>query len=156
MDTQTTELVGTHRLASELIQAGLEVAFPARDRGVDLIAYVEIGQRSGQFIARPIQLKVASGRSFNLLRKYQRIHNLILAYVWHVGASESETYALTYDEAGVIAEEMNWTTTDSWRKGGGYGTTRPTPKLLALLKPFRMTPDKWWLKVTGESRVVES
>lgn len=34
MDIQTLELVGRHRLASELLQAGLEVAFPTRDRGV--------------------------------------------------------------------------------------------------------------------------
>ncbi|MEO8502074.1 MAG: hypothetical protein ABI565_14235 [Vicinamibacteria bacterium] len=153
MDTQTIELVGTHRLASELIEAGLEVAFPARDRGVDLIAYAEIDQQSGRFVARPIQLKVASARSFGAWQKYERIHDLILAFVWHVGgASKSETFALTFSESLVVADALGWTKTDSWLKAGGYGTTRPSPKLLRLLEPHRMDPDKWWLKVTGMAR----
>ena len=153
MDTQTIELVGTHRLASELIEAGLEVAFPARDRGVDLIAYAEIDQQSGRFVAKPIQLKVASVRSFGAWHKYERIHDLILAFVWHVGgASPSETFALTFSESVSVAEAMGWTKTESWLKAGGYGTTHPNPSLLALLEPHRMTPDKWWQKVTGAAR----
>ena len=59
MDSQTLELVGQHRLASELLLAGLEVAFPARDRGVDLIAYVDVDLEAGRFVAKPIQLKAA-------------------------------------------------------------------------------------------------
>jgi len=84
MDTQTIELVGQHRLASELLLAGLEVAFPARDRGVDLIAYAEVGRGLGGFVARPIQMKVASRRSFGIWKKYEKIHGLILAFVWHL------------------------------------------------------------------------
>ncbi len=150
MDTQTRELVGKHRLASELLEAGVEVAFPSRDRGIDLIAYADIDPAAGRFIARPIQLKAASRRSFGIWRKYEKIHDLILAFVWHVdGASAPETYALTYGEAVAIAEVLGWTRTASWNEHGGYGTTRPGRELCRLLEPHRMSPERWRAKVTG-------
>jgi hypothetical protein len=43
MDDQLLELCGRHRLTESLLGAGLEVAFPARDRGIDLIAYALSG-----------------------------------------------------------------------------------------------------------------
>lgn len=148
MDTQTLELVGRHRLASELLAAGLEVAMPSRDRGVDLIAYVDVDASLDRFVARPIQLKAASRRMFNLLRKYERINGLLLAYVWHVDGTEPpETYALTYPEAFDIAETMGWTRTASWTAGGGYGTTRPSSRLVSALQPYRMTSTEWRKKV---------
>jgi hypothetical protein len=36
-DSQITELQGRGRLIGELLVAGLEVAVPARDRGVDIL-----------------------------------------------------------------------------------------------------------------------
>lgn len=36
VDTQLVELAGRNWLASELLRAGLEVARPERDRGIDL------------------------------------------------------------------------------------------------------------------------
>jgi hypothetical protein len=75
-------LVGRkNRLVSELLQAGLEVALPARDRGVDLIAYADIDKQYGRFLARPIQMKAAARCSFGIWRKYLKIHDLILAFV---------------------------------------------------------------------------
>lgn len=153
MDTQTIELIGRHRLASELLRAGLEVALPARDRGVDLIAYVDVDQNAQRFVARPIQMKVASRRSFGIWRKYLKIHDLIFAFVWHLdGVGTPETYALTCSEAIEIGEKMGWTGKASWTKHGGYGTTNPGEKLLDHLAPYRMTPDRWWTKVTGQTR----
>ena len=138
MDTQTIELVGQHRLASELLLAGLEVAFPARDRGVDLIAYAEVGRGLGGFVARPIQMKVASRRSFGIWKKYEKIHGLILAFVWHLdGQGERDTYALTHAESLAVGDAMGWTRTASWR-AGGYNTNNPGKKVCALLA--RATP----------------
>ncbi len=147
LDTQTIELIGRHRLASELMEAGLEVAFPARDRGVDLIAYADIDAQLGRFVARPIQMKAASQCSFGVWSKYLKINDLLLAYVWNVGG-DAVTYALTCREAIAIADAMGWTRTASWTEKGGYVTTRPTSKLYAFLEPHRMTPDKWRRKVT--------
>lgn len=144
MDTQTLEIVGRHRLAGELLLAGIEVAFPARDRGIDLIAYVDIDPLGSRFVARPIQMKAASQRSFGIFRKYEKFHDLILAYVWHVdGASAAETYALTCDEARAIGEAMGWLETPSWRDEGAYSTTRPSAKVCRLLEPHRMSVDSW-------------
>jgi hypothetical protein len=42
MDTQLTELIGRNWLVNELLRAGLEVATPLRDRGIDLIAYFDL------------------------------------------------------------------------------------------------------------------
>jgi hypothetical protein len=150
LDTQTIELVGRHRLASDLLIAGLEVALPSRDRGVDLIAYLDLDPDLGRFVARPIQLKAASQRSFGIWRKYLKIHDLIIAYVWHVdGTQGPETYALTCSEAAAIAEEMGWTSTSSWRDEGVYTTNMPSSKLCQLLKPHLMTSEKWRAKIAG-------
>ena len=56
IDTQVVELIGRSRLIIELLGAGLEVAVPIRDRGVDLIVYVDLETKARSFIARPIQL----------------------------------------------------------------------------------------------------
>ena len=83
MDSQVVEMLGRNRLVSDLLQAGLEVALPVRDRGIDLIAYADLGSKVSRFVARPIQMKAALGRSFSIDRKYAKIHDLIYAYVWH-------------------------------------------------------------------------
>jgi hypothetical protein len=149
MDTQVVELLGRNRLTGELLRAGLEVAVPVRDRGVDLIAYIDIDETREAFVSCPIQMKAATEASFSLASKYARILNLILAYVWHVDdATRAVSYGLTYAEALVIAEQMGWTRTPSWEKGL-YSTSKPSAKLLELLEPHRMTPQKWREKVTA-------
>lgn len=150
LDTQTIELLGRNRLVSELLMAGLEVGLPTRDRGVDLIAYVDLSAKVSSFVAAPIQMKAASSRSFSVDKKYAKISNLILAHVWHLGIpDQAVTFALSYSEAVVVAEAMKWTETASWDRGG-YCTTNPSKKLLTLLEPYRMTPEKWWERVAGQ------
>ncbi len=149
LDTQVIELIGRNRLGSELLRAGLEVAVPARDRGVDLIAYADLSSNVERFIARPIQMKAASKRSFSLFKKYERLADLIIAYIWFIEEPENTvTYALTYNEALVLATEVGWTKTKSWEREG-YSTTSPSVDICKLLEPHRMTPQKWWAKVTA-------
>ncbi len=60
LDTQITELAGRHDLISQLLAGGVEAAVPVRDRGVDLIAYIERDESSADqldFVACPIQRK---------------------------------------------------------------------------------------------------
>jgi hypothetical protein len=150
VDAQVVELIGRNRLGSELLREGLEVAVPARDRGVDLIAYADLSSRVQSFIARPIQMKAASRSSFSLHRKYRRLADLIIAYVWYINdPSKTVTYALTYKEAYAVAKRMKWTKTDSWKMKHAYSTTRPGSRLRELLEPYRMREGKWWEKVTG-------
>jgi hypothetical protein len=149
MDTQIVELIGRHHLTAELLRAGLEVATPVRDRGIDLIAYADIDERLHTFASCPIQMKAAMKRSFGLATKYKRVHNLLIAYVWHLeDLYRRVTYALTYQEAFSIAEELGWTRTKSWKRGA-YITTRPSAEILSLLEQYRMTPQKWREKVAG-------
>jgi hypothetical protein len=150
-DTQLVELLGRHRLIGELLRDGLEVAIPARDRGIDLIAYADLSHQVGKFVARPIQMKVASVSGFGVERKYKKISDLIIAFVWHLSdPSHAVTYALTYLQGERIADDMGWTRTASWEKSE-YATTRPSRRLLEYLQPYRMSSGKWWSLVTGLS-----
>lgn len=152
MDPQVIELIGQNYLIGELLKAGFEVAQPMRDRGVDLIAYLDVDDDVDRFVGIPIQLKAASQRSFSIARKYNKFPNLIMAYVWDlVSDNESAVYALTQLEAVSVADTMGYTKTDSWLKKGGYSTTRPSQKLIALLEPHRMTPEKWRYKLLNGS-----
>lgn len=52
-DSQLTELSGRHFLIAQLVAGGLEVAVPVRDRGVDLIAYLDLSaETKGSYHAR--------------------------------------------------------------------------------------------------------
>lgn len=164
MDTQVIELLGRNRLVSELLRAGLEVAIPARDRGIDLIAYRDLidppegaevhapnpAKPVQRFVAKPIQMKAASRQSFSISRKYAKLRDLVLAFVWNLqDPDRAVTYALTYDEAVAVGEAMGYTATSSWTDKDTYATTQPSAKLLEKLEPYRMTPERWWDKVAG-------
>ncbi len=60
------------------------------------------------------------------------------------------TYALTVAEAEVVIDTIGWTATSSWIDKGGYGTTRPSRKLMGLLSEHEMSPKAWWSKVAGQ------
>lgn len=133
----------------------MEVARPERDRGIDLIAYLDFDDLGGSFRACPIQMKAATGAVFSLYPKYAKFPKLILAYVWNLQDSTQTTcFALTYSEALEVADKMGYTATDSWKTGGrnkirGYSTTAPSARLRKLLVPFQMTPEKWCGKVSS-------
>ena len=151
-DTQVVELIGRNVLGSEILRDGLDVAVPARDRGIDLIAYADLSSHVKKFIARPIQMKASSAASYSIDRKYKRVANLIIAYVWYVhDPNKTVTYALTYKEALVIARKC-WPrakgNSTSWKRGG-YSTSKPSAELRTLLEPFKITEGQWWEKVTG-------
>ena len=153
MDTQTSELLGRNRLIDELLLAGLEVVVPLRDRGIDLIAYVDLAAVASKFVAVPVQMKAASTRAFSVDAKYERISNLVLAYVWGLQAPEhAQTFALTYPEALKVAGSLGWTNTNSWAQGS-YSTSTPSKQLCELLEPFKMSPSAWRRKVSGVSGI---
>jgi len=149
MDAQLVELAGRNWLTSQLLGASIEVARPERDRGIDLIAYID-RHNSGKFIACPIQMKAATETFFSLTPKYKQFPGMVLAYVWYINDSAKTTcYALTYREALVIARKIGRTKTESWRTGGrskqpGYTTTKVGLRLRELLAPYQMaSPAKW-------------
>lgn len=141
LDSQHIEALGRSRLKVALIEAGLEVATPERDNGVDLIAY-RWDPDGGDFTALPIQMKAASGFIFGVHRKYQRIPQLVIAYVMNVRGADHAIYAMTYGEAEGIARALGWTATESWVKGY-YVQTRQSKALVQALAPYLMTPGDW-------------
>ena len=148
-DSQRVELLGRNRLIDELLRDDLEVALPLRDRGIDLIAYADLSSAVDRYAARPIQMKAAWERSFVIDRKYERIRDLLIAFVWHLDDRQrAVTYAMTHAEAVAIGETLGWTSTESWARGA-YSTSRPTARLTELLEPHRMGPARWWQLVTG-------
>ncbi|AJY05416.1 hypothetical protein WI98_19240 [Burkholderia vietnamiensis] len=149
-DTQLTEIFGRNRLINDLLRSGIEVATPVRDRGVDLIAYVDIDEQIGKFAAVPIQIKAATQRSFSIDRKYAKFPDLLLAYVWGIGQPETAIiYALTYRESVDVGESMGWLITDSWLHGGRYTTTAPSERLLGLLSQYEVRPGTWKSRIAA-------
>jgi hypothetical protein len=151
METQVIELLGRNRLIDEVLRAGLEVALPIRDRGIDLIAYADLGPGVAQFAAVPIQMKASSRSAFGMDAKYAKFPNLLIAYIWHVDSPKDEvTFAMNYEEGLAVANAMGWTKTPSWAKGS-YANSNPGAKLRSLLEPHRMTVEKWRQKVIGSA-----
>jgi hypothetical protein len=147
-DSQVTEILGRNRLIDELLHAGLEVALPLRDRGIDLIAYLETGPGIAAFASRPIQMKAGLDELFYIDQKYTAFPDLILAYVWYVDRDKTVTYALSYADALTIADRMGYTQAPCWEKGR-YACTSVSARLRTLLEAHRMTPSKWREMVTG-------
>jgi len=144
MDTQIVEILGRNVLIAQLVAAGIEVALPIRDRGVDLIVYAELAEYTKRFSAVPIQMKAASKASFGINRKYERITNLILTYVWGVRQStEAAVFALTYAQAVAVARKVGYTETPSWTKDGYYVNNNPGKNLRGFLEPYRMSSERW-------------
>jgi hypothetical protein len=140
VDGQQVEILGRGILIQRLVEAGVEVARPERDYGVDLIAYLD--REIGGFCASPIQMKSTAGATFSLDRKYESIPGLLLAYVWDVGQpGDAAVYLMSYAEAFGVAEEMGWHQTSSWAKGS-YTATRVSAKLRDLIARYAMTPER--------------
>src|SRR5688572_7757316 len=117
MDPHLIELIGRNFLTAELLRAGVEVAIPVRDRGIDLIAYIDLDSANGRFLCRPIQLKAAWKRAFSIDRKYEKFPDLLLAYIWDVhDPGLTRIYLMSYAESLAIGEQMGWTLTNSWKK----------------------------------------
>jgi len=79
-----------------------------------------------------------------LYKKEARIPHLLVAYVWHAKEpTESEVYALTYDEALQILKSKPYFASKSWKDEGSYSVTHAGSELKGMLKEYRMTPKKW-------------
>jgi hypothetical protein len=139
MDSQQVEITGRNWLVNRLIEDGLEVARPERDRGVDLIAYLDVAE-AGRFVARPIQMKVATRARFGIDTKLAKIADLLVVFVW---LREDTAYALSYLQMMEVADKMGYTATAGTRVSGRYDTTSPSRRLRGYLEPYRMGPGDW-------------
>jgi len=143
-DSQLVEIAGKHLLISRLVAAGFEVAEPLRDNGIDLIVY----RGDNGFTAWPIQMKASTQESFSLDSKYQKVPNILIAYVWNVNTSErGDIYLLTFNDAVKVMEIKGYAETDSWKKKGYYFVRNAGTELKSLLKQYGMTTEQWREKI---------
>jgi hypothetical protein len=148
-NSKWVEPAGRNWLMAELFQAGLDVARPELDWGIDLIAFRHLDAKRSYL---PIQIKAAAVASFSLDSKYERIPGLILAYIWGLkDYAHTKCFALSYAQAFQIMKERGHTQTDSWRKGS-YSTTTPSTEERVLLARYEMNPKKWH-RLFGESSI---
>ena len=101
-------------------------------------------------------MKASSAASFGINQKYDRIKNLILAYVWYVENPElTAVFALTYRQAISVARKMKYTDSPSWKRGN-YVNTKPGVELRGHLEKYRMSFDKWRLLIIPQTRAVSA
>ena len=81
-DKQIVEIEGVNWLIVELMKAGIEVARPIRDRGVDLVVYNE--RKNDELFAKVIQVKASSEESFSIDQKYEKTKGLLIVYIWNL------------------------------------------------------------------------
>ena len=148
-DSQLTELSGRHFLIAQLVAGGVEVAMPIRDRGIDLIAYLDLSAETNRFLACPIQMKASKEARFGVEQKYEKISNLLITFVWHLeNPTKTRIYALTYEEAFGMLHSRGHCDTASWRDKGGYSVPNPGSSWLEELEPYRMTAERWRSRIT--------
>jgi len=145
IDTQIVEALGKNLLVNKLLISNIEVAYPIRDRGVDLIAYNERGTHSQSFIATPLQLKIYTKTGFSIDKKYSQIKNLVLVYVWNtLSEVNAKFFALTYKEAVELATKMEWTKNASWTKDNGrWSTSKSSERLRNLIAKYEIADGDW-------------
>jgi hypothetical protein len=133
----------------------VEVARPERDRGVDLIAYLDLDEAGGGFVACPIQLKAATSASFSIDAKYRKFSasGMIHAFLWHVQEPDrAVTYALTWEKLLGVANGMGWTATSSWTATAKYTTNRPSERPSSQLRAYLVRPGDWKSKIRNAVR----
>jgi hypothetical protein len=114
-DPQLIEIAGRNWLVSQLIQCGIEVATPERDKGVDLIAYVE----TQRFRACRIQIKVSTGSAFVAHR--EQYDGMLMVYIWHIDKpQETVAFAMRTWQARRIITANRWDKNQAWKRKNGY------------------------------------
>lgn len=143
----STRELGKHIFESQLKAAGLRWEEPEKPQGFDYIVYRSngSGSRSSPCL---VQVKTSANESFSLHQTDVRSPHSLIAYVWRAQSpGDSSVYALTFDEAFRIVQTKGYVKTHSWRELGGYSVTHAGSELRQMLAPYRMTPERWELKL---------
>jgi len=148
LDAQTIGLLGRDKVIEQIHRAGLEVALPRRDHGIDIIAYAD---KANSFQALPIQVKASAGFRWVVNAKYASFAEIVIAFAMHLADESSAViYAVPHSENVAIAEHLGFTKKSAtWLKpkrpsqGGYIWIDRPRAPLLAALEPYRATPERW-------------
>ncbi len=148
LDAQTIALIGRDRVIEQLHRAGLEVALPRRDHGIDVIAYVD---KEPTFQALAIQVKASANFRWVVNEKYGPFAEMVIAFAMYLAdENRAVVYALPHTENLAIATRLGYTERyATWLKpkraaqGGYIWIDRPGPKLTEELEPHRASPERW-------------
>ena len=132
-DGQLVEIVNTHKVIAAVIAAGLDVARPERDDGIDLIIY---SRKGGPWVSVPVQIK----SRFNIQKKYDKRPGLVMCYV----CPGDKVYVLTHEQAKEIARVRGYLdeAKSAWRDSGSYSCVIGA-SLAKDLEPSIATPERW-------------
>lgn len=148
LDTEGISIVAQNRLIEQLVQAGVDVAVPARRHGFDLIAYLVPRDRSEHFGACPIRMKAAPGKAFGIDNTFESVANLLNVFVWGVGSESTSIFALTNRELSAVADQLGYSLSPAFQKGL-YPQQQTSKNLTEALEPFRMSVDSWRAKIAS-------
>lgn len=134
-----TGRAGEMLVAAELMRRGIEIAHPASDVGVDLLAYrLEAGVRTARrFI--PIQVKAFSGNGYRFLKTwFDRAPDLALVLVNNLAATPQ---CFVFGGLADIEDAIgNHALTSSWIDRGVWSATELSGADARLLISHR---DRW-------------
>lgn len=127
-------------VTSRLLSLGVDVARPASNNGVDLIAF---GGPPWWIV--PVQVKSASTERIVFKREWFKIPGLVLVFVW-LGSGRCFVFDGLPDVELFLGDSAD---TDSWRTRGDWAITRELgPTHRERLAPF----DEAWDKVLARAR----
>jgi hypothetical protein len=115
-------------VAGELMRRGIEIAYPASDRGIDMLAYrLTRGQTiSAKFV--PIQVKARAKSGFSFQRSwFDKAPGVALVYVWHLETPTPQFYETSapyfYVFDSIVAVEKDLGAMPSHRLGSSRAVT---------------------------------
>lgn len=121
-------------VAAELMRRGLDVAYPAYDGGIDLIAYR--GLDFNRVV--PIQVKARASTCYQFQRAWFKVKGLVLVQVWYVVA-RPEFYI--FANLQQVEEALGGhSATKAWTVAGGWTATVPGQDNLDRMQAHR---DRW-------------
>ena len=121
-------------VAAQLLRRGIDVAYPALDNGVDLIAY-----RGGDLCCSvPIQVKTASRKLYSFNKSVFRVPGVVLVQVWHM-ITTPQCYI--FDGLERVEEALGLhANTDVWTNDGRWVSNPPGQADMERMQPHL---DKW-------------
>jgi hypothetical protein len=133
-------------VAGELLRQGVEVAYPASDVGVDLLAYRLAPKETVAARFVPIQVKTRAKSGFNFQRAwFERVPGVVLIHVWNV-----ETIPEFYIFPSIYSVEKAlgpvYATSPSWVLKGLYNVSEALPIHYERMSPHR----NQWKRITDQ------
>jgi hypothetical protein len=127
---------GETLVAAELLRRGVEIAIPASDVGVDMLAYQLAPKQRIAHNFVPIQVKARSETGYNFQKIwFNKVPDIILVHVWFV--STTPVFYIFRHLDDVEAALGGHAQSISWTARGGYSVTNPTARHLALMEPHK-------------------